>query len=460
MTNGASPFLLGHGRPASPLAGRAASNGSIVRSLSQLDGGTARRRHRAHGSIAVRRLIAATATSSLGDGLVVVAFPLLALRLTSSPLLVSGVAAATRLPWLVIGLPAGAVVDRVDRKRLVAVVDLLRATVVALVALAVGLGRAQLAMLYGAAFLLGAGETLVHSAARSVIPLAAADESLARANAQYNAARVATVQFGGPALGGLLFGALRALPFAGDAISYVGSAGLLRSALAQAEQTPKGKARAAARPAAATRLRADLADGLATFGRSAPLRSLAAAISSFAFCQAIVLGILVVYGSRVLHLSPAGYGLFLALGAVGDLLGSAAAPRVHGRLGAYATLVAAAFAAAGGYLLLSAAGDRLVAVVGLAVEAVATSVGNVASTTARFRLIPAERFGVVNNAYRMVVLGVGPVGALLGGALATSIGLRPTMAAAGIVQVAALAAVALPLRSIRAAPTPEPALEA
>lgn len=414
--------------------------------------------HRAHGPAAIRKLVAAMAVSSFGDGLVAVALPLLALRLTSSPLLIGGLAAMTRLPWLVVGLPAGVVVDRFDRRLLVLVVDGARAIIVALVALLAALRLSSLAELYAAATLLGTGETIVYAASRSVVPRAASGDDMVKANGRVSAAQTASLQFAGPAAGGALYALQRPIPFLGDALSYVASALLLRGAVADADKT-----RVSAlidREPSKLSVRADLRAGVRWFARSAPLRTLAATVSSFSFCQAVVLGVLVVYATHELRLSASGYGVFLALAAVGDVLGSLVAAKVHKALRTYATVLAAGTVAALGYLVLGSTHDRLVAVLGLALEAAATSIGNVATVSARYRIIPPQRFGVVSNAFRMFVVGVAPLGALLGGGLASAFGTGPTFLAAGAFQLAALWALALPLRSIAGVEHAETALGA
>lgn len=405
--------------------------------------------HRAHGQAAIRKLLAAVAVSSFGDGLMAVALPLLALRLTSNPLLIGGLAAATSLPWVVVGLPAGVLVDRVDRRRLVLVVDTARALVVGVVAGLAALGRATLVDLYVAAVLVGVGETIVHAASRSVVPRSASGDDMVRANGRVTAAQTVTLQFGGPALGGVLFGMVRALPFLGDAVSYLGSAVLLRAAVADADRTRTSALLLLREPRRAS-ARSDLRAGLRWFAGSALLRVLVATVSSFAFCQAAVLGVLVVYAGKVLHLTAAGYGVFLALAAIGDVLGSLAAARIHATLRPYATVVAAGLAAAGGYLILGSTTSRVVAVAGLALEAAATSIGNVAVTSARYRAVPAERFGIVSNAFRMFVTGAIPLGSIAGGALAAALGTQPTFLLAGALQLSTLLALAIPLRSLAA----------
>jgi predicted MFS family arabinose efflux permease len=375
-------------------------------------------------------LLGATCTSSLGDGLVLVAFPLLATTLTSRPLSIAGVAIAGRLPWLLVSLPAGALVDRVDRRRLVAGVEILRAFVLLAVGLDIVAGAATLPVLYLAAFVVGALETAFAAAILACVPTLVESRDLPRANGYLFAAETAGEQFAGPALGGAMFGWAAALPFLGDALSFVGSAALLTVAL------PKTERRHSPRP---TTLLADMRIGLKWFRAHALVRLLAVVVGIFAFCQTAVLSVLVLYGRHVLRLSNAAYGVFLAVGAIGDVGGSLLAHRAHAHLGAARAIGLAGIAAAAGYLILAATSNAAIAVTGYALEAAAVALGNVATMSLRHRVIPTELFGRVNNAFRMCVLGMMPLGALAGGVLAARFGLPTTFLIAGVTQICLIA---------------------
>jgi MFS family permease len=185
------------------------------------------------------------------------------------------------------------------------------------------------------------------------------------------------------------------------------------------------------------------------------LRIMAGLVGSFAFCQAMVLGVLVIYAAHVLRLGQVGYGVILSVAAVGDVVASLLARRVHARLGPYATVVSAGCVAAVGYLMLGSTSHRVLAVSGLALEAAATAVGNVASLSLRHRSIPTANFGIVNNAIGMCVAGLIPGGALLGGILAGIYGTRTTFIIAGATQLVMTAVLAIPLRmNITAAERP------
>jgi MFS family permease len=397
---------------------------------------------------AFRSLLGASVISSFGDGLVSVAFPLLAVVLTRSPLLVSGLLVAGRLPWLIVALPAGVAVDRLDRRRLVAAVEVARAVIVGVVALGAATHHLVIAELYVASFLVGAGETVVSSATSGLLPSIVEPEGLDRANGFLGAATTGGENFTGPAAGGVVYGLARFVPFLADAVSYVVSAALLRSAIPASPtvRTESGAPR--------TRWRSDIGAGLAYLRDSRSLRSLTAALASFAFCQAMVVSVLVLYATRDLHLSSTGYGILLAVAAVGDVAGSLLASRIVRRVGPYVTLVAAGVLAAGAYLLLGSMTALVVAGTALVIEAAASSVGIVTTRSLRQTLIPRERFGLVNNAIRSCVTGAIPLGALLGGLLGVVIGLRGGFAVAGGLQLVAICALVLPLRSIRSSGAP------
>jgi predicted MFS family arabinose efflux permease len=306
-------------------------------------------------------------------------------------------------------------------------VELTRALAVLVVAAVILSGHESLAVLYAAAFVIGACETVFSAAVKASLPALVGPNALVQANGYLFAAETAGEQFGGPALGGIIISWSSAAPFFGDAVSFVASAILLAGALPTLP-----------RKSSHTSLRTDISSGLRWFVRHPLLRLLALVVSSFAFCQAVVLSVLVLYGLHTLHLGRAGYGLFLAGAAVGNVIGGLAASPVHRLLGSTRAILAAGAAASCGYLMLSRTSTVPLAVAGLMIEAFAVALGNVATLSLRQVVIPSELLGRVNNAFRTCVLGIVPLGALVGGVLASHFGLHATFAMAGIGQVAVL----------------------
>jgi MFS family permease len=162
---------------------------------------------------AYQRLWLSTSLSNVGDGIRLAAFPLVAASLMHRPLLIAGVAVAAQLPWLLIGVVAGAVVDRVDRRRLMATVDGAHATVLALLLVVILTGHLGLGPLYVVAFVGGVGETLRDTAAGTLVPALLPPDRWERANGLLVSAEVIGNELLGPALGGWLFAASAALPF-------------------------------------------------------------------------------------------------------------------------------------------------------------------------------------------------------------------------------------------------------
>ena len=381
----------------------------------------------------------ANAASSLGDGLALVAFPLLATRVTHDPLLIAGVAVATRLPWLLLSLPLGALADRVDRRRLLMIVELTRMAVLVGLGLLIATGRSSIFAIYATSFILGAFQILFIGATQAVIPEMVARDGLARANGRLYAAQTSGEQFVGPAVGGLAFAAMASLPFLADGLSFAASAGLLLLALPRRAQwstvsrTGRG------------RISADIIEGARWFARHRILRLAAGLVATFAFCQAMGLAILVVYGLRVLHLTGAGFGLFMATGAVGNLGGAMVAARVVKRVGTGRVLVIAGIVAGLSFIVISRASTVPLALAALIVEAICVGVGNVASVTLRQSLIPTALAGRVQVIMRTCTYGAMTLGALAGGIVASGIGPHSPFAIGGAIQIAGTVAIGLPL---------------
>jgi len=378
------------------------------------------------------RLWSASSASALGDGLRRVALPLLAVHLTTDPRLVALVAAAGTVPWLVFGLPIGALVDRFDRRRTMAAVDLLRTLTVALLAVAVAAGALSIALLVAVTFVLGTGEIFAESAALALVPQLVDTAQLERANGRLQAGEVTAGQFAGQGLGGALFAVALALPFALDAATFLLSAVLVLSLRTATRHRP---------PAASLRrLPAETAEGLRWLARHRLLRTLCVLLAVLAAVSGAFWAVAALYAASILGLGPTGFGVLLAVGAAGSLAGSLLAEPLAVRLGtAGATRLSVAVvtvAMAG----LAVTRSPLVAGALLAVNGIAVLVWNVVTVSLRQAIIPDHLLGRVGSAYLFVGLGAQPVGALAAGLLAHAAGLPAVFAAsAGLLAVTAVA---------------------
>jgi MFS family permease len=382
------------------------------------------------------RLWWANTISSTGDGAFVAALPLLAVTVTRDPRLVSVVTAAAYLPWLVLSLPAGALVDRCDRATLMRRSQLVQAAVVAILAICVATGQARIAVLGAAGLLLGAAEVVFGNAAQSVLPALVPPELLPKANGSQQVSLTAGESFLGPPLGSLLFAAAAALPFGLDAASFAGSAALL-AALPRSRPTPKAR-----------KMRAQIAEGLRWLARHRLLRVVAVLLGVYNFANQMGQATLVLLATQTLHVGTRGYGLLLAATAVGSVAGGLVNPRLTRRIGLLPSLITSAALTVAVFAAIGLAPDPAVAAVMLAGQGFSVTMWNVVTVSLRQQIVPSALLGRVNSVYRMLGWGLMPAGALAGGFIAHAAGLRaPYLAAAALCAVALLAAAPLLGRS-------------
>lgn len=400
-------------------------------------------------------LCGAGLASSMGDGAVLVGFPLLASTLTRDPRALAAVAVAQRIPWLLLSLFTGALADRLDRRRLIGAVETLRMATVGALGASVALHLHPLAAVYLAAFTLGSFETAFTAASGAVIPELVDRSSLGRANGYLYAAQMSGEGVLGPALGGLLAAGALAMPFLFDAATFSVSAVILLVAL---------PARLGAAPGAGSEPVLDgMREGLRWFRANRPVRLIAGFVSCMAFCQTAVFAVLVLWAQRYLHTSRAGYGTLISVAAFGVVGAALVAGRVMDRFAPGRLLLGAGAVAGATYVGLGLTTSWTVAAGALLVEGAAVSLGNVVSGALRQSLIPGELLGRVGNAMRTCIFGAMPAGALAGGLAAGAAGLRTTFVAAGLLQVGAAAVLGRPLlralSEVREAPAAEPAVE-
>jgi MFS family permease len=371
----------------------------------------------------------ATTGSSLGDGVRLVAFPLIAAAITRNPSAVAVVSMAGFLPWLLFGLIGGAVVDRTDRRRLMWRTDLLRAVLVGGFAVVVAAGSAGIAALAVMSFVLGVVETFFDNAASAIVPMLVGDPQIERANSWILATQMVMGTLLGAPIGGALYAIGRSAPLVLDAASFVVSAGLVAAVA--------GNFSARAIDADATTIRRDIADGLRWLFAHRLLRVLALLLAvlnaSFAAAEAV----LVLYALEVLHVGTLGYGLLLTLVAVGGLAGTVLAPRLLRWLGLRALLSTVGLAQGAMLVGVGLGSSRAMMVLALLVVGVSSMVWNVVTVSLRQRVVPAPLLGRVTSSYRMIGLGAMPVGALLGGVLARAYGLHAPYLIFGCVLVLA-----------------------
>ncbi|HEX3336204.1 MAG TPA: MFS transporter [Jatrophihabitans sp.] len=253
--------------------------------------------------------------STVGTRVSSLAYPLLILAMTGSPAQAGVVGFAQTMPFLLIYLPAGALMDRLERKRVMIGCEIGRALALGSIAFAIAIGHVSVVQVALAAFVEGSLFVLFDLGERAALAHLVPVEQRPAALAQ-NQAKTQGADLAGQPLGGLLFGAARLLPFLVDAVSY-----LVSLAALLAIRTPFQ----ASGTVAKTRLRADIREGLAFVWRSAFLRAGAAAVGGMNFVFN-ALSLVLVVRAKDLGASPALIGFMFGLYGAGGLLGSFAAP--------------------------------------------------------------------------------------------------------------------------------------
>jgi MFS family permease len=391
--------------------------------------------------------------SELGSAVTVLVLPLTAVVVLNATTFQIGLlSAATTISFLLIALPAGAVVDRMARRRLMIGCDTARMLIIGSVPAAAALGLLTLAQLYVVAVAAGSLTVFFDVAYQSYTLTLISREQLMDGNGKL-AATQSFSQVAGPGLGGTLFGLLRAGAMTADAASYAVSAAslLLIRSREPIRERPHGAPRA--------RLRTEIFAGLVFVLRQPVLRKIAACTATWNLFGAMASALGIIFLVRLLHVRPADAGLLLAAGSLGGVAAGVTSGAVARAIGSarmiwFAPLVFGVIA-----LVLPAAesGWRLALYpVGLAGWSFSGVLYNIAQLSYRQTICPPELLGRMNSAVRWIVWGTLPLGGLLGGVLGSELGVRPTLwiAVAGC-YAAGLWVLFSPLRRMRDAPGPQ-----
>ncbi len=387
-------------------------------------------------------LLGGQIVSLAGTGASQLALPLLVLWLTHSPVQAAVAEALYVLPYAMLCLPAGALVDRWDRKRVMIGCDVARAVVLLSVPLAAALGCLTIWLLYGLALVQGTLFCFFDLAATASLLRVASREHLATASGTYTAA-VNSAQLFGPTLGGFLYGVGRTVPFLADAVSYAVSAlSLFRIQVAFQEE----RTREFDRP-----LRTEIGDGLTWLWHHSLLRSLALVSGSANLVLAAFPLVLILLAQRM-HASAPLTGVVLTGAGAGGVLGSLAYLRLQRRVG-FGWLFLGGLGLALFMWLAAAIAPTPLFLAAVALCAMASEqVSSVAQYTVRLALIPDHLRGRVNSAYRLLLMLTQPVGIAGVGFLVQRIGTGSTILVCALVLGLTLAA-GLGATSLRAVGT-------
>jgi MFS family permease len=352
--------------------------------------------------------------SSLGDGIARVAVPLLAVQLTDDPLLISAISALALLPWLFFAIPAGILIDRIDRRQALALAQAVRTTLgIALVVL-VATGHLTIWWLYVVIFVYGAFETVYDGAIRAVVPSVVERRDLHRANSRIEAGEIVTQNFVAAPVTSWLFAIAAVIPLGLNVAAFAVAGGLAlvlpRVAAGAHRTTPSTEP--------AVPFRRQFADGYRFIMGNQMLRKLWLLSSFTGIWHSAMLATWVLFVLDKLGVPQEWYGAFLVSGAVGGLLATVVVAPMKRALGSGRAMAIGTITSSAVFLVAGLAPVTWVAVLAFAIGSAGGTVWNILVMSLRQAVIPSHLLGRVHGTWRTVLWGTMPLGSLIGGLLA------------------------------------------
>jgi MFS family permease len=373
------------------------------------------------------KLFTGAVVSNLGDGMATVAYPWLASALTRNPFLIALVAVAQRLPWLLFTLPAGVITDRVDRRRAMVSMDIIRGILTLVIAfvvlgqqdalpgpdevdLVVGTRTGAFVLILLATLLLGMAEVLRDNSNQTIMPNIVQPHQLERANGRMWSIEGVMQQFAGPPLGAILLLVAFSVPFFVDAGTFFVAAALVF--LIPGSFRAK---RDASKPVQT--FREDLAEGVHWLMGHSLLRPMAIILGAMNAAAMIHGATFVLFAQDVMDVGPVVFGFIGFGGAIGGLVGGNIAPAITARFGSGTALAISVGAMTVIPLLIGLLAWWPVVFVLFGVESLFVILWNVITVSLRQTIIPEDLLGRVNSVYRFFAWGMIPFGAVAGGTL-------------------------------------------
>lgn len=363
--------------------------------------------------IPYRWLLASSWVSNIGDGIALAAGPLLIASQTREPLLVALAALLQRLPWLLFGLYAGALADRLDRRLMVIVANLIRAGVLGVLVATIASGHVNVGLVLVAMFAIGTAEVFADTTSSTLMPMLVDKRDLGIAIARNMTGFLTMNQLAGPPLGAFLFAAGMAWPFVAQVVTV-----LLAVVLVAQVVTTKGAVRSVD-----THVRQDIAEGLRWLMGHPPVRTLALVMVTFNVTWGASWSILVLYSLDRLHMGEVGFGLLTSAAALGGLISTLSYGWLERRIPLAALMRTCLLLEVVMHLALALTTVGWVAILIMFVFGLYAFVWGTLSSAVRQRAVPTEFQGRVGSVYMVGVFGGIVIGQALGGVLADVWGL-------------------------------------
>ncbi|MGH2418686.1 MAG: MFS transporter [Candidatus Limnocylindria bacterium] len=377
------------------------------------------------------KLWGSSATANLADGVLLVAIPLVAVRLTDSPAAIAGISVAAQIPMFAFGLVAGGLADRLDRRQTMLTVQGVRVLVAGALTMLAVADAISLPVLYVAALVIGSGEAFFDTNAQSILPAIVGRDRLVAANGRLFAAETIMNSFVGPPLGGVLVAI--GVPFAlggaafGFAVAAVGL--LLIAGTFRAERTEPNRA-----------LVHEIGEGIGYLARHRLLLTLSTIVALGRLGSAGFFALLALYAVAPgpMGLSEPGYGLLLVTFGVGSIVGSIITGRAVALFGRPGVLTLATLVFGLGIAVPAFTADPLLVGAGFFASGIAIMGWNVTNVSLRQSILPARLMGRVHATHRTLANLAGLIGALLAGLIGEAFGLRAAFALGAVIVLVGL----------------------
>ena len=377
---------------------------------------------------AFNRLWAGSIVSNLADGVLIAAAPLLAITLTDSTVLISIIGAMVMLPWLLFAIPIGALVDRVDRRLILAGSNAIRSAVIGGLALSVATGHVTIYWLIASAFVIGVCEVATDTTAQSLIPQILDEEHYEKGNSRLQISETVIQGFIGAPLSGFLYALAMWLPFMINSIGYAVATLLALSIPIQYLQDVRTENAKENKP----HFIEDIKFGIRYLYNQKTLRRLVITTATIGVCYSMGTATMVLFIIKELELAPQYFGVVLTIQGVGALLGAIVAPKASKRFGRSIMMTLGIFVSSLVLLLQGFAPNIYIFVALATLGGFAISQWNILLMATYQTIIPNELFGRIHGTRRTLVWGMMPIGSLLGGVLA-HFSLRLPMYVGGVI---------------------------
>ena len=377
---------------------------------------------------AFNRLWAGSIVSNLADGVLIAAAPLLAITLTDSTVLISIIGAMVMLPWLLFAIPIGAMVDRVDRRFILAASNAIRSAVIGIVALGIATGHVTIFWLIASAFVIGICEVANDTTAQSLIPQILDEEHYEKGNSRLQISETVIQGFIGSPLSGFLYALAIWLPFFINSIGYAVATLLALSIPIQYLQDVRLESANEKKP----HFIEDIKFGIKYLYNHKVLRRLVITTASIGVCYSAATATMVLFIIKELDLAPRYFGVILTIQGLGALLGAIVAPKASKRFGR-SIMMTLGITGSSVLILIQGFSPNIYIFVALAtLGGFSIAQWNILLMATYQTIIPNELYGRIHGTRRTLVWGLMPIGSLVGGVLA-HFSLRLPMYVGGVV---------------------------